>query len=296
MNLSDKTLPPTVLSLLFIPLAALASDDDVASKKEQRAYVETSYLIAPRQAGDFVLEGTQFDKKQKYSGAGFRYRLGDHQESRIDVFVYPAGRMGSDQALERGMQAFRADLKRAVDAGSYSNLVLADEQDFATDGEPTLPVATPAADDKEALLQGIVSSGKRWMGRKLPMTLDLQPQGWPMHSRGYLFYKQLYYYKIRASAAQERISSEEFDRLTDLAARTLVPAIEVVNVGACADSTIYLDKDATPEEAAQALVTQAVEHQGYNCHASAADAALEQKSATASVIDISYEPEEWRSE
>lgn len=295
--------PRLAACMILLCLAAAATGPSAARGKggqqaATRAYVETSYLIAPRQIGDFTLEGAQYDKDRKYAGAGFRYRVDGHQEIRVDIFVYPAGRMSQEAALDAGMQAFRTDLDRAVEAKAYDNLVVVDERDFPLRGDPPASGNEPGAPveaDEAAILEAI-GAASRIEGRKLAMTLDIQPQGWPMHSSGHLFYKQLYYFKVRASAAQQRVSAEDFAALVDRAARTLVPAIEVANVGDCANSTITISTDAPPEEAAKALVTQAAVHQGYNCHLSAEDAEIQRKSADAEVVSITYQPNEWKSQ
>lgn len=291
-----KLLSVAALSLL-IPLApnSVAKDKN-AQSAGQRAYVETSYLIAPRRVGDFVLDGSQYDENQKYSGVGFRYVADGHQETRIDVYVYPAGRMGQATALTEGMKAFRADLTRAVDAKAYTNMVLQNEQEFLLANDAHVADSESSQDGNAAELLEAIASATRPSGRKLAMTMNLQPRDWPMHSSGHLFYKQLYYFKVRATATQDRITTEQFNELADRAARTLMPAIEVVNVGECANSVITIAANASPDEAAKALVTQATEHQGYNCHATAEAAEIKKKSANAEMIDISYDPQEWKSE
>lgn len=286
-----------ILLVLLLPGSLPAAPQDAARQAQARPYVETSYLIAPRRVGDFVLHDASYDEGRKYSGAGFRYAVEGHQETRIDVYVYPAGRMPRASALTSGMAGFRADLGRAVDAGTYADLVLGDEQEFAlVEDAPVAGPDTPGDGNGEALeaILAIAASGNRPSGRKLPMTMTLQPHGWPMQSAGYLFYRQLYYFKVRASAAVERITPADFDVLVDRAARTLVPAIEVANVGACAGSVIHVAADASPEEVARELVMQATEHQGYNCHETAEAAGVGRKSAEAEVVEIAYRAEEWK--
>ncbi|WP_202841139.1 hypothetical protein [Luteimonas saliphila] len=285
-----------VLLVLLLPVSPRAAAQDAAPREQEQArpYVETSYLIAPRRVGDFVLQDASYDEGRKYSGAGFRYAVEGHQETRIDVYVYPAGRMPRASALTGGMAGFRADLARAVDAGTYADLVLEDEQEFALVEDSTVAAAdTPGDGDSLEAILAIVASGNRPSGRKLPMTMTLQPHGWPMQSVGYLFYRQLYYFKLRASAAQERIASADFDALVDRAARTLVPAIEVANVGACARSVIHVTAEAPAEEVAREMVMQGTEHQGYNCHETAEAADIGRKSADAEVVEIAYRAEEW---
>src|SRR6218665_1832059 len=171
--------------MILLCLAAVATGPSSARDKggqqaATRAYVETSYLIAPRRIGDFTLEGAQYDKDRKYAGAGFRYRVDGHQEIRVDIFVYPAGRMSQEAALDAGMQAFRTDLDRAVEAKAYDNLVVVDERDFPLRGDPPASGNEPGAPveaDEAAILEAI-GAASRIEGRKLAMTLDIQPQGW----------------------------------------------------------------------------------------------------------------------
>ena len=282
-----------VLATLSVNLTAKESS---TPQTQKRAYVETSYLIAPRKVGDFVLEGAQYDKSQKYSGTGFRYVLEGHQETRFDVYVYPAGKMSQATAMTQGMAAFRADLDRAVDAKAYTNLSVKDEQKFllASPLHPSNPQSI--ADRNAAELMAAVAAATHPAGRKIEMAMNLQPRDLPMQSSGHLFDKQLYYFKVRASAAQERIDEKQFNTLADLAARTLVPAIEVANVGDCANAVIYLSTNATPEEAATELVSQSTLHSSYNCHTTAENAGINKKSSDSEIVDISYEPQEWKSE
>ena len=285
--------------LALLPSVAHAATDEAAEQADTRAYVETSYLIAPRRIEDFVLEHARYDERQKFAGAGFRYLADGHQETRIYIYVYPAGRMDRALAMATGMEAFRGDLERAAEAGTYTQLRLQEEEAFAlVDEPPASSVDTPETARERDLgeILAIVAAGNRPSGRKLPITLNLQPQDWPMYSVGYLFYWQLYFFKVRATAAQERISAEQFHALADRAARALVPAIEVANVGACAQSVINVAADASSEDIANTLITQATEHQGYNCHERIEAAGISQKSEHAEVIEISYQPGEWRSQ
>ena len=218
----------TLLVVICMPGTAIGKKKDAPA--EARPYVETSYLIAPRQVGDFELQGSSFDPGQKFDGAGFRYALKDHQETRVDIYVYPAGRMSPAEAIDSGIRDFRASMKYAAEHGTYSRLQELRDDPFPLDAADTRGSETPANDLDAQVIQAIAQA-EQVSGRRLQMQLNLMPQDWPMYSNGYLFYKQLYYFKLRASAAQERISQEQFDALTDQAARTLIPALQVANVG-----------------------------------------------------------------
>ncbi|MEG1679600.1 MAG: hypothetical protein RR326_05860 [Stenotrophomonas sp.] len=279
----------TCVVLLAASLPALAAKKQPAT----RAYVETSYLIAPRQIGDFELEGSSYDPGQKYSGAGFRYALKDHQEIRFDVYVYPAGRMQQATAVELGMKAFRDDLKQAVNQGSYTKLQELQDSSFPLQAAT---VASAPANDIDAAVIKAKAEAEQVIGRKLQLSMNLQPRDWPMYSSGYLFYKQLYYFKLRASAAQERITQASFDTLADHAARALIPALQVANIGDCANATIYLSPDASTETGAMAVVQQTTLHAGYNCHSSTDEAGLPPSGSGMEIVEIGYTANEWKSQ
>lgn len=292
---SSRFLSVMAFASLVSLVSPVSAKESKARTAEPRAYVETSHLIAPRNVGDFVLESSRYDDDAKYSGAGFRYVADGHPETRIDVYVYPAGRMSPTIALAQGMDAFRTDLASAVEARRYAKLVMGDEQEIRLDDTTQLDRGRGESADEDELL-AIISSAGRQEGRKLRMTFNLLPQDWPMHSSGYLFYKQLYYFKVRTSAAQANISAEEFEALSDRAANALVRAIDVFNIGHCANAVITIPVDASPQEGAKALVMQTTEHRGYNCHASADGIGLATRIADAEMVKISYEPLEWKSE
>lgn len=284
--------PPLLLALWA--LAVAASFPVAAKKKHERAYIETSYLVAPRQVGDFELEGNSFDPERKYAGAGFRYALKGHQEIRFDVYVYPAGLMAQEQAVRDGMEAFRHDLRLAGEQGTYTQLRELQQGPFPLP-PPETPDGPPANDVDAAVIKAKAEAGQL-VGQKLQLSMRLPPRDWPLYSNGYLFYKQLYYFKLRASAAQERISSDEFNALTDRAARLLVPALQVANVGGCAGGTIHLSADAAPEQSVLQLVRQATLLLGNNCHSSMEEAGIADQRATAEIVEIAFDADEWKSQ
>lgn len=287
--------PALSAALLTLALAgpvALAAEDAAQST---RAYVETSYLIAPHQVGEFKLIQTSYDPDNKYSGPGFRYQSQVHPEIRVDVYVYPAGRMEQAYALDTGMQGFHADLARAVDAGVYSDLVV-EEAAFALADKAQADALETGGDSDDpfaALLLAAEQEESHPEGRKLSMTLLAQPGGQAMHSAGYLAYRQLYFFKLRASVLQDTIEAAPFHVFADRAARTLLPVIEAAHVGDCANSTLTINPDASAEDMAIALVKHSTRQLGYNCHLDAEGAGIAAKSAQADVIDIHYEPQEW---
>lgn len=282
-------------SLLFACLLVVFASAAPAKPKAPpaRAYVETSYLVAPKTVGDFALIRSKYDPAAKLAGAGFHYALADQPALVIDVFVYPAGRLDPAKAIADGMVAFRADLAAAVSQGAYTQLRELGDEPFALNGDAA---PSPQADnDADAAVLAAIAQSERVHGQKLRLDMHRTSTDMPLFSNGYLFYKQLYYFKVRVSAAQERIARDSFDALADQAARALVPAIHVANVGGCADATIHIDVNDTPEQSAVALVRQATTHMGFNCHGSVKDAGIDGQAGTAEVIEIAYAADDWKS-
>ncbi|WP_369980856.1 hypothetical protein [Xanthomonas bundabergensis] len=284
-------------SLLSVCLLALAPVAASAKPKQSpapsRPYIETSYVIAPKTVGAFTLTRSKYDPAAKLAGAGFHYAMDDHPELAIDVFVYPIGRQDPARALDDGLVAFRRDLSSAVTHGTYSRLDELDHAPFALGGDTSPP--SQRANDMDAAVLAAIAESERTAGERLRLSMQLSSTGMPLFSNGYLFYKQLYYFKVRVSAARDGMTQEGFDALADRTARTLVPAIEVANVGGCAGATIHIDVNDPPEQRVAALVRQARTQMGFNCHGSAKDAGIDGHAGTAEVIEIAYAAGDWTS-
>jgi len=78
------------------------------------------------------------------------------------------------------------------------------------------------------------------------------------------------------------------DALAGRAARALVPAMQVVNVGGCVN--------ATPAQSAAELSRQVMAHKGYSCHLSADAAGIAEHTVGADVIPIHYQASDWTSQ
>lgn len=277
------------------PRAAGEHRDDTS-----RQLIEKSVLIAPGNIGEFTLDGSSYDPTNKQAGAGFRYSLGGHQEIRFDVYVYPAGRMSEADALVKGMAEFKTSFRGAEKAGIYHDLVVGDEGDFQLEpADEATPVdgssVAPLQDDKaeESRLIRALIEGSRHAGRRVRLSMQYPPLDTPLYSDGYLFYKQLYFFKVRASAARDRIDESAFHALADSAASTLVPAIQVANIGGCAQAVITLDSNVTADAMARALVAQSAAAEDENCYLDEASADIASKSTGASTVEITFDPGDW---
>lgn len=287
--------------LLLLPLYLLlsttsgpAAAEQAGSTAAQRPYIETSYLQAPRQAAGFTLQASSYDPANKYAGAGFRYTSDDHPGLRIDLYVYPAGRMNAAEALHVGMRDLRASLSHAQAQGAYSQLRELDETPFALPAGPT--AGTAPANDFDARVIATVAAIEQGDGRKLQLQLSLPPRELPMHSNAYLFYRQLYYLKLRVTAAQQDVEQDSFNALADQAARALVPALQVANVGSCASAQISIPADAAGEDAALDLLRQLTVHQSLNCHQDVDKALSAQQRLDHEVVEIAFTAQEWKSQ
>ncbi|MEB1549902.1 hypothetical protein VDQ94_13550 [Xanthomonas campestris pv. campestris] len=281
-----------VYLLSAVPATLLAKPKEAPTSP--RAYIETSYLIAPRTVGPFSLARRAYTPDAKAAGAAFHYAMSGQPDLSIDVFVYPLGQRDQTQAIAEGMAAFRKDLASAVTQGSYSRL---DELDQTTLVLPTndAPAAAPA-NGTDAKVIAAIADAQRVVGEKLRLRTQLSSTGKPMRSNGYLFYKQLYYFKVRVSADEDAMAQDAFESLADQAALALVPAIQVTSIGGCAKASIRVDTDATPEEQAVALARQIKTHLGFNCHGTLKEAGIEDAARTADVVEIAYDAGDWKSQ
>lgn len=310
------------LAWLLVPTLAFAPAS--AADPPKKPFIARTHVVAPLQFGDFVLEGTRYDPANKFAGVAIRYFVPGQEATRIDLFVYPNGRSESVEALDQGMRDFRATLDAAERAGYYRNLEVADAVEFdiplpsslpgapeaapSDDATAESPEAAPAGDDTEeggriAMLAGLLGKDRRIDGRMIRLAYDYPGQvdgEWlPMHSRGYLFYHHLYFFKGRISAAESRIDATAFAALADRAMRELVPAVQAYNVGSCGDTSIHVDLNAPEKARMEALmrdlVAAQVRGEANNCHPDPKGADIAALSDGAEVVVIEYEPGDWNS-
>ena len=264
------------------PVAPTLAKD--APQAKQRPLITQSHIIAPRTIGAFRLKETRYKPEQKAAGAMFRYAAIPEPELSADVFVYPAGRLPQAEAVKRGMADFHASLQSASEAGFFHNLKLLDEQPF--------PLKPDAAGKPDNPLEAAVAAAEP-VGRRIDMTLEVGDARMPLRSRGYLFHKNLYFYKVRVSVPAEAMPAAEFGEFADHAARTLVERIATVNIGGCGDEPVYVDQNADPDAAALALVTQVAQRNQENCRGEISQADLAKLTQGAEAVTIEYAPNEW---
>lgn len=167
-----------------------------------------------------------------------RYALPGHDETRIDLFIYPFGQDRAEAALDHGMRDFVASLRTAEREGRFRALSMSDAVAFDL-GQAPADGDGPGkrrrdrrgsgdADVERMLMEALAAVDRRIRGRRLDLAFEYPGQvegDWfAMHSRGYLFYRHLYFFKGRVSATAARIDRGRFAALADRAMRDLVPA------------------------------------------------------------------------
>ncbi len=285
-----------VLLMLSMLTGTLATPQ-VHDENTAQSFVVRTHVIIPRQIDGYVLQGTSYDPSNRAAGVGARFAHPDHSETRFDVYIYPAGQMEPGQALDRGMRDFIGTFQYATTQGAYKDLEILDRSPFSlpieTTGETEPPDPTdPLADIARALRETAIP------GERLKLSLTHLPSNIPLQSRGYLFYRQMYYFKGRISAAQDSIDSTSFDALTDNAMQTLVPAISALNVGSCATIHIPIDTHETDErkqaeQGALALIKGAARARANNCTGELKEDRFTEISEGAEVVTIEFTPGEW---
>lgn len=305
--------------LLAIAIVFAAASQPAEAKKRKgeeaaQPFIVETRISAPRRVGDFVLEQSAYDPATKYAGASFRYLLPQHPEIRFDLFVYAAGDMPTEAALKAGMENFVESFDAGVKLKYYNDLEIVDTVAFTIppkDFEPAKEDHGSAA-SAEASGEADTRSDADFMAALAPKPLagqridlryrlNMKETGdmVPMRSRGYLFYKQLYFFKGRISVAESRMDQATYETLSDRAMRELVPAVQATNIGGCARSAIGFTGDDLGRDS-NGLMTQILgaltSKTADNCHASIEDARRSQThldEGNAEVVTIEYDAKDW---
>lgn len=279
-----------------ILLVALTPGDVVAKEKPkaERPFVEETRIAARRRVGDFILEGSLYEETSKDAGVQFRYMHPDHPELRFDIFVYPAGEMPREKAMDDGMQAFTASFDAGVKLKYYDDLQILGTTDFEI-----VPASKIPEDASVLVLRAVESLRGKRIDLRYRMRIEDTGELVPMRSRGYLFYQQLHYFKSRITAAESRVPQDVYETLSDRAVRELVPAITAINIGGCGEMTVATNRailDRTDEASFDDLVAdmlgQLVSHSLRNCYESRADA-KEIEPEDAEIVTIAYDADDW---
>lgn len=151
-------------------------------------------------------------------------------------------------------------------------------------------------------ITALLAEAAQSKGRRLALSYriadpDIPSQRIEMRSMGYLFYKQLYLFKGRISAAASQIDEAEFQTLTDRAMRELIPAIQVFNTGSCAQVAINVDPDKLDGDSADSIALDLIAAMNAkierNCGERLDTPEFKAASRDAEVRRVDYDPEDW---
>ncbi len=282
-----------IVPLLAVALGAIAGPSP--AKEAKAPFIARSLVLAPRVVGDYRLADHGYDPSNRFAGVRLRYFGSRHPTVPIDVFVYPAGRMDAKDALDAEEKELRDSLGLAAKAGYYSDPAVVAVRTLELD-----PGMRPSASGSDELAPGIAAALTRepLVGRSLLLGYRKGEQA--QRSAGVLAYKQLYFFKGRLTMPADMIEADAFDAFTDDALKTLIPAIEVMHDGACSERTIALDvSEKDPDKQVAALMQQiamdAARGVDENCVPAKRYAKEKADTGDRDVIEIAFEPDDWKS-
>jgi hypothetical protein len=181
----------------------------LTSGKKHQAVIDDSYIIAAKR-----LPGASLERIKNYAddgdlaaGVSVRYRIDKAPWIVADLFVYPAGEGPADAMLALETKDFRDSVVYAESKGIYTNVWRGSEA----------PYSIPLAD------------GGSLQGRFLPMAFDSENE--MLASRTYLFYRKLYFYKVRMTTGAQAV--ESLSELADGFTRDVVNGVDVISTGTC---------------------------------------------------------------
>lgn len=289
MRAISRRLPRTLLTMAMMsaaaamPAAAVAIGEDAApaaagatgepSAKPPRPLIERSLVLAPVQAGDFVLEEAKDYPGQPEAGVGLSYRHPDFPEVMFSVFVYPAGRVDPTQLWPVVVAHLGDELRHVERQGSYSALEIDAAEEFdlqRIDSDGSVLAARPAAADtvpaadagasddalgiaaaSAAAIAEVRAANDPDIGRRIAIRHDTRHG--PHRSAAFLMLRSLFLHKGRVTGPAE-LDQDSFDRLANHAMATILPRVQVRNAGGCNELTVYFDpKDGDDAGNARAL-------------------------------------------
>lgn len=240
--------------------AGTAGEGDKAeAAKPSRPFISESIILVPERLGPWTLQETQGFVGQPELGYALKYEHDEHPMLVTTLYVYPAGRIDTDSALDWQIGEVRRAIEHVVANGSFENLRFRKTRHF----DQPLPVDDPIREQAKAVEEASVSMlnhGKR-LRASVPETIPgrmlsvrLERGGERYESRGYVLYRSLYFYKGRLTAPGDAVKARQMDRLGEELMRLALSRITVDSTGSCGDSVINLDPNAGGEEVAERLM------------------------------------------
>lgn len=242
---------------IFLALALLAAASAATAKedKPKSQFIDKSVIAFPRTAGDYTLADTDYDPALFQAGVTSTWTVpGAPDELRLNIFVYPLGRMQENKAVDSQIAQVEEAVREAEKQQMYSHVeigartpfvVVARESTILDDGkkkaperfDPTPmpePVKTEPAPDADPILAALArnqaSPNSHGIRQGFRFT---RKDGEVARSLGYMFYRHLFGFKVRISVPESVMEQPAFEALADAAVRNIVPRIDVQNFGSC---------------------------------------------------------------
>ena len=202
---------------ILLGLAACSAPHSTQVRKEaQQPFItETAIDVPERTKSAELVNATRAGE----AGAGIQasYRAALLPDSRVDLFIYPAGRAPEKEALAFGVQGFLESVAYAEKQGTYSESAIDSSAPFAATREDNTPLSAHK------------------------IAFHMTDHGAMLASRTWIAYKQNYWFKLRMTAAQA--SAATLDEEGDPLARELFAKAAALSKGSCADTTVTLSRD-----------------------------------------------------
>lgn len=257
--------------LLALAPAAYAAD---APAKPRQQFLEKSHVEYPTSLGPYSIVRESYDPSHFSSGVTTEYSIeGVTANVRLNVFIYPHGRADEEAAIASAVAELEASVLDAQAQKLYSEVNLGERTHFAVvapessilskTGERARPIVRTeapkelvaevvAGKQSDPILQAIAENVPSGLSRGRRQSFGFTREGVRMRSLGYVFYRNLFFFKVRLTAPESAIGEAEFRALGDAAARTLVPAMDVQNFGDCGTITFNPRETGDKEADAQA--------------------------------------------
>lgn len=205
---------PVVLGLAGASVV-MAQDAPVAppmvfpDAQSHRGVVDDTWIVALKRLPGASLTAVKnyADEGDIAAGVSLRYHLDGADWIIADVFIYPAGEGDTTKMLKQAADDFRESVAYAERQEIYRNVWWGDEAPYTA----------------------TLSGGRKLQGRFLPIVFDAQQD--MLTSRAYLFYRKLYYIKIRLSTTVEAVDS--LAERADGFIVSLLNGVDIVSVGSC---------------------------------------------------------------
>lgn len=181
----------------------------VPDMQSHRGVVDDTWIIAPKRLADATLAAVKnyADEGDIAAGVSLRYHIDNADWIIADIFIYPAGEGDTTAMLRRAADDFRESVAFAERQEIYRNVWWGDEAAYTAS----------------------LAGGKKLEGRFLPIVFDAQQD--MLTSRTYLFYRKMYFVKVRLSTTVDAVDSLSTN--ADRFIGSLLDGVDIVSTGSC---------------------------------------------------------------